>query len=113
MDGMEEKLGALLNDPGSMAQIMALAQNLGLGKGPAEAASGAPSAPSAPDDAMLKSVMGMMAGAKKSEAKQEALFQALKPFLREERRAKIDRALQVARISHIAGFALRNFEKKP
>lgn len=31
MDGLEEKLSAILNDPNSMEQILSLAKNLGIG----------------------------------------------------------------------------------
>ena len=39
--------------------------------------------------------------------RQEALLRALEPFLRPARREKIERALQIARLSGIAGSALR------
>ena len=39
--------------------------------------------------------------------RQEALLRALEPFLRPSRREKIERALQIARLSGIAGSALR------
>ena len=38
---------------------------------------------------------------------QEALLAALKPYLRPERREKLDRAMRIARISQIAGGALK------
>ena len=111
MDGLEEQLQKILDDPDSMAQILSLAQSFGL-QPPGQAAS-APSAPPPPDDGMAKAIFGMMQQARQSDGKQEALLQALKPYLRPERRGKIDRALQIARISHMAGFALRNYGKLP
>ena len=112
MDGLEEQLQKILNDPDSMAQILSLAQSFGLQ--PPEGAASAPSAPPPPpDDGMAKAIFGMMQQARQSDGKQEALLQAIKPYLRPERRGKIDRALQIARISHMAGFALRNYGKLP
>ena len=54
-----------------------------------------------------------MQQARQSDSKQEALLCALKPYLAPDRRDKIDRALEIARISHLAGFALRNYGKLP
>ncbi len=111
MDGLEEQLQKILNDPDSMAQILSLAQSFGLQ--PPEEASAAPPAPPPPDDGMAKAIFGMMQQARQSDGKQEALLLAIKPYLRPERRSKIDRALQIAKVSHMAGFALRNYGKLP
>lgn len=111
MDGLEEQLQKILNDPDSMAQILSLAQSFGLQ--PPEEAAAAPPAPPPPDDGMAKAIFGMMQQARQSDGKQEALLLAIKPYLRPERRGKIDRALQIAKISHLAGFALRNYGKLP
>ena len=43
-----------------------------------------------------------------TDGKQEALLCALKPFLRPERREGIDRAMQLAKLSQLAGIALKN-----
>ena len=116
MEGLEEQLQKIMNDPDSMAQILSLAQSFGL-QPPEEQASSAPSAPSVmpamPDDGFVKAIFGMMQQAQQSDGKQEALLHALKPYLRPERRGNIDRALQIARISHLAGFALRNYGSLP
>mgnify|MGYP004646277503 FL=1 len=61
------------------------------------------------DPRMLQTLMRLMQQAQQSDGKQEALICALKPFLAPERREKMDRAMQIARISHLAGFALRNY----
>ncbi len=53
-----------------------------------------------------------MRQAKEENPQQDALLNALKPFVRPERREKIDRAMQIARISHIAGHAIRSFGEK-
>lgn len=113
MEGLEEQLQKIMNDPDSMAQILSLAQSFGLQ--PPEQAASAPSAPPPPpaDDGFVKAIFGMMQQAQQSDGRQEALLAALKPYLRPERRGSIDRALQIARISHLAGFALRNYGELP
>ena len=129
VDGLEDKLQQILNDPQSMAQILSMAQSFGLQPPEPSHAPDAPSKPAAPpsksephpkppspppkppqiDPRMLQSLMQLMQQAQQSDGKQEALICALKPFLAPERREKMDRAMQIARISHLAGFALRNY----
>lgn len=111
MEALEEQLQQILNDPDSMAQILSLAQSFGLQ--PPEASSAPSAPPPPPDDGFVKAVFGMMQQAQQSDGKQEALLNALKPYLRPERRGNIDRALQIAKISHLAGFALRNYGELP
>ena len=109
-EGLEGKLQQILNDPDSMAQILSMAQSFGLQGSPGQPEpQSAPPPNSMPDGEFLRSIMGLMEHARHSDGKQEALLCALKPFLRPEQRESIDRALQIARISHLAGFALRNY----
>ena len=115
-DGLEDKLQQILNDPDSMAQILSLAKSFGMS--PEPPSDHGPSAPpkqepkiGMPDEGFLQAVMGLMQQARQSDSKQEALLCALKPYLAPDRRDKIDRAMEIARISHLAGFALRNYGK--
>lgn len=62
-----------------------------------------------PDERMMGAMFQLMQQAQQSDGKQEALLCALKPYLAPERQDKIDRALQIARLSHLAGFAMRNY----
>lgn len=114
MDGLEDKLQQILNDPDSMAQILSLAQSFGGQSSNPKETFSAPTPPSCagegmPDLAFVQGIMELMQQAQRSDEKQEALLCALKPFLRPERRAGIDRALALARISHLAGYALKNY----
>ena len=63
-----------------------------------------------PNAAHLKLAELEQAG--KLEKKQENLLNALKPFLKPARREKIDRAMQAARLSHLAGYALKSRGEK-
>lgn len=110
MDDLEHTLGKILQDPEAMAGILSLAQNLGLGPpqelpstdGDNQAGASVP-----PSDGFPATVTSLLAEAGRLNGKQAALLNALRPFIREGRREKIDRAIQAARISHIAGSALR------
>ncbi len=110
MAGIEEALDQLLGDPSKMAQVMSMVQSLGLGGPPEDG--GGQQAPSGADDQMLSSLLHIMHDAQQGEPRQEALLCALKPYVRPERREKIDKALRIARISHIAGCAIRNFQSE-
>lgn len=99
-EGLEEKLNQILNNPESMAQIMSMAQSFGF-QPEAE-----PSvAPSLPDEDMMRGMMQLFQQMQHSDGKQDALLRALKPYLAPDRREKLDRAMQLARLSHIAGRA--------
>lgn len=114
-DDLEEKLNQILADPESMAQILSLAQSFGMAAEPPtdrppDAAP--PRVPPPPaDTAMLQGIMRLMQQTQQSDRHQEALLQALKPYLAPERRGKLDRAMQIARISHLVSAALKNYGK--
>ncbi len=112
LEGLEEKLQSVLSDPAQMEQIMRMAQALGLGappEGKPEAEENAKTDDAPPVQGMLREpVAQLLRQAGKLDAREENLLNALKPFLKPSRREKIDRAMQVARLSHLAGYALRS-----
>ena len=125
MEELEERIQAVLRDPQQMQQIFSIAQSLGLELPPQDSAhETAPEQPNAPHSepgeagkppvppglgsAITQPVAELLTQAGKLEKKQENLLNALKPFLKPGRREKIDRAMQAARLSHLAGYALRS-----
>ena len=124
MSEFEDRLGAILGNPDAMAQIMSLAQNLG-GSTQTEAPSPPPTElppelPSDPgnlfgmlgdlDPQMIQEGMRLFSQLSVADDERTALLSALKPFLKEERYAKMDRAIQIARLSRIIRTALRLFQ---
>lgn len=106
-EGLEEKLQQLLNDPESMTQIMSLAQSFGASQQTAQPQE-QPAVPPI-DDGTMRAIIGVMQQLQRTDdSRQEALLSALKPYLAPERREKIDRAAQIARISRLASSALQN-----
>ncbi len=116
MSEFEEKLNRILSSPEAMAQVAALAQSLGDGEtaqAPAEEDVPSPAAPPASDSGLggllgsldpgmlqrFLPMLGELNSPRRSE--REQLLYALRPFLKESRRDKIDKALQVARILHL------------
>ena len=101
MEGMEEKLNSILSNPQMMSQIMAMAQSFG--SQPAEETSPAP--PPEPtfnfDPGLLQKVVGMaqQTGVDKN---QQALLQALIPYLSRERITRLENAMRAAKIAGLA-----------
>lgn len=99
MGELEERLNSILSDPGQMEKIAGLARSLMGG----EAA--APETP-APDAGLLKKLGGLMAQNTQTPSREQALLAAMRPWLSERRREKMDRALQLARMARLAQLAM-------
>lgn len=114
MAEFEEKLDAILNDPQAMGQIMALARSLG-GTGDRQAAPPPSQASSQEaddepvdhpspgglslDPRLVEVGMKALSAYQDTDNKKAALLQALRPFVKEERAAKVDKAVEIARLS--------------
>ncbi len=126
MSEFEDKLQSILGDPQAMGQIMSMARALSGENQAAESPSDC-NGDFIPTDtennsdlfSMLGDIdprwlqlgMQLLAEYHSGDERKTALLNALQPFLRKERSAKLDRALQAARISHVirvAVDALRN-----
>lgn len=130
MAEFDEKLNAILGNQEAMAQIMSLARSLS-GDGPGEepertddegergiegeeetyhaAAQVQPDLSSMLgqiDPALLRTGMEVIRQVQSTEDRNAALLQALRPFLREERRGRLDRALQIARMTRMIRAAI-------
>lgn len=129
MGEFEDKLNAILGNQEAMGQIMALAQSLGGGaqqQPPAQparedgyvpVASEEPGTPALPapasaggdpvsmlgglDPRLMQLGMHLLQEYNRSDDRNAALLAALRPFVREERYAKVDRAVQIARLSRV------------
>lgn len=125
MGELEEKLNAILGDQAAMGQIMALAQSLSKPAPPPPAEEAAPegtegAGPEGPgaarppgdllralDPGMLQLGARLWQEYQGGDQRSAALLEALRPFLREKRRARLDRAVQIARLSHVIRVALQ------
>ena len=130
MSEWKDKLNTLLSDPGAMAQVMQMAQSLSQQMGAPEGApspdgtpmpptGSAPAAPPSPpqsgppgdlsallgsvDPAMIQKLLPVLGQMNRPESGETAAFlRALRPFLKPERRDKVERAAQLARLIHLA-----------
>ncbi len=99
MEGIEEKLGALLGNPQLMQQIMAMANSLGGGDGGQPKPGG--EASSAPESNLLASLAGL-AGQNRPDANQKALLCALGPYLSRDRISRLEKAMRAASLAKLA-----------
>ena len=116
MSEMEDQLGAILENPKMMADIMALAQSIGQEepqKGP-DRPPGTPSSPPPPppgdsgmDMAMVKALTGFARGAC-IDKDQQALLKALCPFVSRDKLQKLEKAMRAAKIAQQASGLLES-----
>lgn len=121
MNEWEEKLNTLLSDPDAMSQVVNMAQALSAqmgGNAPQGEGNAAPPPQNAspPPDAgnpfsqlgsidpeLLQRLIPVIKQMNRSESSETSAFlYALRPFLKPSRRDKVDRAVQLARMIHLA-----------
>lgn len=133
MAEFDDKLNSILSNPDAMSQIMQLAQSLS-GPGPGQEAP--PASPPPPPQQAAASPMGggdlfsslsslaggmdpklltrllpliqELGGQRDSNAR--ALLYALRPYLKEDKQNKVERALQLARLFHLGKKFLSGLE---
>ena len=101
MENLENAILDVLNDPEKMNEIFSIAQSLGL------SGDGGNISPPQEDLQMAGAVMGILQDLQKSDPKQENLLHALLPYLDDARQRKLKRAMQIGRLSRLAGTVLQ------
>ena len=116
MEDFEAALNSLLSDPNAMSQIMDLAGRLGATPPPPPSREDATDGdtPPPPDReadarqiAQLTRLLSLFRNGTQPDGETAALLSALRPFLREERRRKLDKAVHLAGLSQAATEAYR------
>lgn len=114
MNEFEEKLNAILGDPAEMERIARLASELMGGGDFSGTASAAPPAqtgsavPPVPDGELLRRLTRLL-GSGSAGADKTPLLQALAPYLKPERQAKLQKALRMAKMAKLARAALEDY----
>jgi hypothetical protein len=138
MSELEEKLNSILSNPSEMEKVMNIARSLSgsLGTSVSSGGGGAASQPAQAADAAqgpaaqasapldLSSISSVLNGmdpkifrlvtrlaGEYTSGKNDkaALLNAMKPYLKEDRRAKIDRAAEIAKLAKLARAAFSEF----
>ena len=105
MAELEDMINSVLSDPEQMSKIAGLAQSLMGGEDSSPVPKQSP-LPGGLDPAMLGSLQRLMGAAEDKPGQSEALLRAMQPYLSEKRRSKMDRALKLAKLAKLAGFAM-------
>jgi hypothetical protein len=107
---LEDKINAVLGDPKQMQEITKLAKSLMGGGEKEEAAEKVPTPMEdmGIDPAMLKNLGRIMGESQSRKPEQQALLEAMRPYLSEKRRSKMDRAMKMAKFARIAKIAMEN-----
>ncbi len=134
MAEFEEKLNSILGNRQAMDQIMALARSLSGGEsqgeeeehppsGEEEQEPGSHAAPPSDlsdlsdllgqlDPQMIQVGIEVIRQVQSTEDRNAALLQALRPFLKEERRGRLDRAIRIARMTRMIRAAITAFGER-
>ena len=103
MDEMEDKLGALLNNPQMMQQIMSMAQAMGSQQAPPEPPRQEQKQENFPelDLAMVQKLSGL---ARQSgiDQREQALLRALGAYLTGDRVSRLEKAMRAAKMAKFA-----------
>ena len=111
MSEMEDKLGAILNNPDMKVKIMSRAQSLGQAQEPPQPKNDPPKQDFVMpelDTATLQKVIGL-AQQTGIDRNQQALLKALGPYLSHERINKLEKAMRAAKLANLASSAFSNF----
>lgn len=100
MDQLEQQLGAVLNNPELMSKITSMAQSLSQNH-----ADNNPSTESGPDITAVKNLSALAAQGR-IDKQQQALLQALSPYLSNQKLHKLENAMRAAKMAKIASSML-------
>lgn len=122
MADFEDKLNSILGNQEAMGQIMALARSLSEGEPEGEKSPEVPLQETVShqpeslfdnlDPGMIQVGLRLIREFQSPDNRNTALLQALRPFLREERRQRLDRAVQIVSMSRMIRTALSAMGEK-
>lgn len=125
MSELQDKLNSLLSDPAGMAQVVQLAQQLSSTMEPSAAPtpqSGAPTPPPSPNPPPSTALPGgidlgtvsrflpMVQALSSDQSHSMQLLNALRPYLKEEKQGKVERAARLARLITVGKRFLTEWE---
>ena len=100
MDGLEEKLNAVLSNPQMMQQLMAMAQSFGAASTPPPEPQPQPQMPNI-DLGMLQKFSGIAQNST-IDQNQQTLLHALSPYLTGDRIGRLEKAMRAAKMARLA-----------
>ena len=124
MSELQDKLNSLLSDPAGMAQVVQLAQQLSSTMEPSAAPqSGAPTPPPSPnpppstalpggiDLSTVSRFLPVLQALSSDQSHSMQLLNALRPYLKDEKQGKVERAARLARLITVGKRFLTEWEE--
>lgn len=113
MSDIEDMINSVLSDPEQMEKISGLARSLMGSSAAQESSAGAVPDISALsgitgsglDPAMLGRIAQLMNSDSAASRNEQALLEAMRPYLSEKRRGKMDKAMRIAKLTRLARLA--------
>lgn len=102
MADMEQTLGNILNNPQLMQQIMSMAQSLAPAESPPPQQEPGSNPSMAGFDPGMMAKLASFAGNTGVDANQQALLQALGPYISQPKVGKLERAMRAAKMASLA-----------
>lgn len=110
MDGMEEKLSAILANPDMMDTIMSMVRKLGQTNAGQDSPGEQPPPPRSPppgqDELELISKLSALTQQAGLNSQEQALLAALHPYLSHDRLHRLEKAMHAAKLARVATAAL-------
>ena len=121
MGELEDKINSVLGDPEQLKKITKMAQSFMAGSGTAEKPDsggagdklgdmfktlGGDGGGMDIDPAMISRITRLMSSGGAERKQERALLEAMKPYMSEKRRSKMDKALRIAKLAGIAKLAM-------
>ena len=107
MGELEDRINSVLGDPEQMERIMGMARSLmGGSDRQQETAAENPFSSLGIDPALMGRLSRLMNAGGSQGGEKQALLEAMKPYLSEKRRTKMDKAMKIARFARLAGLAM-------
>ena len=107
MEGFEDKIGAILNDPKMMQQIMSMAQALGSSSQETKESQENNERSPVLDPNIIQKLSALY-GPGGIDPEQKTLLQALRPYLAGERIQKLEKAMRAAKMARLASVFLNS-----
>ncbi len=102
------RLEAVLSDPGQMEKLASMAKELmGQGGGGGGEAPASAAGKDMPDGKLLAALGKAFSGGERSRSAD--LLMAMRPYMKPEKQEKLDRAMKIARMVHVAEAVVRQY----
>lgn len=114
MSELEDRINAVLGDPEQLEKITRMARSL-MGGGGEAAKNESQQSPASMFgelglDGETMGRISRLLSTKSSPGAGQAMLEAMRPYLSDKRREKVDKALKIARLAKLAGLAMGEME---